>query len=80
MEISVPSKGKDIAVSDHLPTAKEIEERIMLTQPQEEIHPPRPEKPDATNANQQQESHFMTTWGDYLAKAGLTDEEKPRKE
>jgi len=26
-----------------------------------------------------QNQHFMTTWGDYLAKAGLTNDEKRKK-
>jgi len=70
LEIRVPEKGKDVQVSASLPTREEIEDQLKASRESEEAKVATSEPvPGAKPKNDQ----FMMTWGDYLAKAGLTD-------
>ena len=75
IEIVVPPEGKRITITEHSreqPTKSE----------------PKPPPPKATTVIRQtsddpdtrQHDRFMTTWGDYLAKAGLTDNDNRPKD
>lgn len=74
MEIRVPEKGRNVEVSAQLPTTEELAARTRTPPEPERSTPPCPDTPD-----QRQRNQFMSTWGDYLAGAGLADRDEDKK-
>lgn len=68
IQIAVPSEGKRIAVSKHSPEKPTQDPQESPPQESSSTAPNVPPDPKTRQRDQ-----FMTTWGDYLASAGLTD-------
>ena len=73
--VIVPSQGKMILIPNH--QAVDSNGTTSLSPPDSARHPEERSSKTSNGRITPEERQFMTTWGDYLAKAGLTGEEKP---
>lgn len=71
LAVVVPDEGKSVPVSEHSKPAPAPVSETPAPQPEESVAPAA-----ATDAETRQQRQFMATWGDYMAKAGLAEEDK----
>lgn len=69
----IPPIGRTVPVSDKIEFIPPPPDTAPANAPERPKPPPDPVSP-STDAEQR---HFMTTWGDYLAQAGLADDTPP---
>jgi predicted RNA-binding Zn-ribbon protein involved in translation (DUF1610 family) len=72
-QIIIPPIGKSVPVSEKTELISPPPVIAPLPVPEKPTSPP----PTADIPAEADEKHFMSTWGDYLAEAGLADDKSP---